>query len=422
MGLFDKISNLIFEENPNDEKNGNKSHSSHTKKGSWTDIFFEEVQEKSEESSEKRTKSFLDIFFEEVPEEKSKEGKKRKFSDIFFEEVSDDNIKSTFVEGEEKVSVLEDISSKIERRESELINLAEFFKTVNPNDYPDSTSEYEAYLSLVKQLNSIKELSTSSKNSAINTISNYQLESSFKKFELDYQSHINAIQSLCYLSEIATLNTQMQDLFSSNFTNQTPIKIAQTEEYVLLISKKSDKFDKKYSGRLYKELIEAEYRLTLLKLMNELKNGRDPRKNPFSGFSAQKKKTFETYLSKDLRESNAKYNTIADNKEKYIKYRLVGGLVFDKLDADAEVISEKINKYTIDDFLLNELLDNGEGFETLKSFLRFKLSLNLIDSKTEEADKRYLDDNYRKATSNRSSIQKKASNKTSNSFPDYEEL
>lgn len=376
MGLFDKISNLIFEEDSNDNDETNKRTSTPVKKGNWTDIFFEDASK--EKTTERKKGSFLDLFFEEAP---------------------DDGIKSTFVEGDEKTSVLNDISSQIERRESELINLAEFFKTVNPADYPDSGPEYEAYLSLVKQLNAIKDLLSSSQNSTIDSMRNYQLDSNFRKFELDYQAHIRAIQSLCYLSEIATLNTEMQELFSSNFTKKTEHKIMETEGYITLISQKNNEFDKKYSARLYKELIEAEYRLTLLKLMNELRNCRIPRKNPFASFSPQKKKTFETYLSKDLRDSNVKYNSIADSKGKYVRYGLVREDVFDGLDADAEIISERINKYTIDDFLLNELLENGEGFETLKRFLRFKLSLNFIDSKTPEADTRLLDDNYRRVTS-----------------------
>lgn len=409
MGLFDKLSNLIFEEEPVDGKK-KKSKSTSEKKGSWKDIFFEDASDES-------------------PRESSGEKKKRSFSDLFFEEVPDNEIKSTFVVGEEQTSVLDDIYSKIERRESELINLAEFFKAVNPKDYPDSGPEYEAYISLVSQLNAIKELSASSSNSTISSMNNYQLEGSFRKFELDYQAHINAIQSLCYLSEIAVLNTEMQTMFSSHFTSKTEERIEQTEGYIALISQKSNKFDKKYSGRLYKELIEAEYRLTLLKLMNELNNGRNPKRNPFASFSPQKKKTFETYLSKDLRDSNAKYNTIADNKEKYTRYGLVRADFFDRLDADAEVISQRINKYTIDDFLLNELFENGDGFESLKRFLAFKLNLNYIDSKTQEADTRFLDDNYRKATTGYAvNPRKRSSNdnpskssKPGRKFPNYED-
>lgn len=374
MGLFDKISNLIFEEDLDANNESQKPDSTPTKKGSWTDIFFEDVSE--DEESEKKKRSFLDFFFEEVPE--------------------DDDIKSTFVAEDDKTSVLNDISSQIERRESELINLAEFFKTVNPKDYPDSAPEYEAYLSLIKQLNTIKTLMSSSQSSAISSMSNYQLESNFKKFEMDYQSHIKVIQSLCYLSEISTLNAEMEELFSANFTKKTDRRITQIEGYIALISQKSNIFDKKYFARLYKELIEAEYRVTLLKLMTELKNGKEPRRNPFASFNSQKKKTFETYISKSIRDSNSKYNTIADNREKYTKYNLIRDEYFDELDSDAEVISERINKYTIDDFLLSELFDNGDGFETLKRFLKFKLTLNFIDSKTSEADKRFLDDHYKK--------------------------
>lgn len=407
MGLFDKLSNLIFEdESENDKKNAKDKKN----KGSWTDIFFEEESEDVEPKEKKRR--FSDIFFEEIPEEES-----------------NDELKSTFVTGEDKTSVLTDISSQIARRESELINLSTFFKSVNPKDYPDSSSEYEAYLSLVKQLNSIKELSKSVQSSTVSSISTYQLESSFKKFELDYQTHIKSIQSLCYLSEIATINSKMEEMFSSNFTNQTGAKIIQTEEYIKLISKKSNSFDKKYSARLYKELIEAEYRLTILKLMFELKNGRNPKRNPFANFSAQKKKIFETYISKDLRASSDKYNTIADNKDKYIRFGFAQNDFFYHLDADAEVITERINRYSIDDFLLNELFENGDGYDSLKRFLSFQLNLNYIDSKTLQADQMVLDDTYKKATSGssikktpkKSSLNPTTSSKKHRKFPNYED-
>ena len=389
MGIFDKISNLIFEEEPNESPKNRKPKTSQDKKGSWTDIFFEDASEES--GSRENKKRFSDIFFEEVPEE-------------------DDGIKSTFVIGDDKTSILNDIASQIEHRESELINLAEFFKAVNPKDYPDSAPEYEAYLSLVKQLNAIKELSNSGSNQSINSMNSFSLESGFRKFEADYKAHINAIQSLCYLSELANLNAQLKTIFSSHFTEKTDEKIEQIDSYISLISRKGASFDKKYAGRLYKELIEAEYRMTIARLMIELKNRNNPRRNPFASYPIQKKKIFETYLSKDLRETNAKYNKIADSEEKYTRYELVRPDFFDRLDADAEVISRQINKYTLDDFLLTELLENGEGFDSLKRFLAFKLNLNYIDSQTQEADTRFLDDSYKTATA------RTATSKKSNSI------
>lgn len=174
---------------------------------------------------------------------------------------------SSFVEGEEKTAVLTDIDSQVKRRESELINLWDFLKAVNPKAYPDSAAEYTAYQSLINQINEIKTISNDSKNSGTELTRNYQLESAFRRFELDYQAHINAIQSLCYLSEISLLNKEMYGLFHSNFTSKTEDRIDEIEDYITLISQKNSKFDKKYATRLYKELIDAEYRLTILKLM-----------------------------------------------------------------------------------------------------------------------------------------------------------
>ena len=252
----------------------------------------------------------------------------------------------------------------------------------------------------------------------------YQLESAYKKFELDYKSHINAIQSLCYLSEIATLNSSMEQLFSSHFTAQVEHKIDQSDNYIALISKKSSMFDKKYSGRIYKELIESEYRLTILKLMSEIKSSNAPYKNPFSGFSEAKKKAFETFLSKDVRTTNATYNRITSDKGKYIKYGSLSPERFDSLDASASIIAERINQYTIDDFRLSELLENGDGYETLKRFLNFKLKLNYIDSKTRDVDKASLDDEYQATTSRKSSYQRqtiKRNSQGSKKYPSFDD-
>lgn len=407
MGLFDKLSNLIFEEETTDAA---AKKTKTAKKGSWTDIFYEDAQEDSSDNTGKKKRSFSDLFFEEETE-------------------PDDELKSTFVVGDEKTSVLDDIQSKIERRESELRNLAEFFRTVNPKEFPESAAEYQSYLSLLSQLTEVKKLAETSSNATLSSIKKPQLEMKFNKFEQDYQAKINAIRSLCYLSEISTLNAEMEKIYSSEFTPKTEERILQTEGYISLISQKSNSFDKKYAPKLYKELIEAEYRLTTLKLMNEISEGKDPRRNPFASFSDKKKKTFETYMSKDIRDTNTKYNAIADGREKYTKYGLISSSYFDRLDEEAAIISERINKYTIDDFLVSELFENGEGFSTLKRFLRLKLNLNYIDTKTVEADTRFLDENYERVVKNSS---KKAAQKPRNEvkpsvrksgrrYPDFDE-
>lgn len=394
MSIRDKLVNIFFQ-SEDSEKTKEKEKQGEKKK-SWTDFLYEDPSKP-----------------------------KRSIADLLFEDDSSDNdVKSTFVDSDNGEIVLDDIESNIALRESELINLSSFFHTVNPTEYPDSRAEYEAYLSLVDQLNKIKELTTLTSDDSINTINRYQLESAYKKFELDYKAHINAIQSLCYLSEIATLNSSMEQLFSSHFTAQVEHKIEQSDNYIALISKKSSMFDKKYSGRIYKELIESEYRLTILKLMSEIKGSNAPYKNPFSGFSEAKKKAFETFLSKDIRTTNATYNRVTSEKGKYIRYGSISSEKFDSLDASASVISERINQYTIDDFRLSELLENDEGYETLKRFLKFKLSLNYIDSKTKTVDKESLDDEYQATTGRKSSYPRQSARKkpqSPRSYPNFED-
>ena len=349
------------------------------KKGKFSDIFFEEEAPTGEEP--KKRKGIMDVFFEEEPEDP--------------EEAA---IKSTFFSSEEMGTSLSDISTQIAQRESELIKLASYFRTVDPKEFTDSKSEYEAYLSLINQLNAIKTLCEADKTTTVGNLSSYQLESSYRKFESDYNAHIGAIQSLCYLSELSATNAELESLFSTDFTNKTMARIADREQFVGLISKKRKSFDKKYSPRLYKELMESEYRLTILKLMIQLKQGKYPRKNPFASYPEDKKRIFETFLSKDIMTANDKYNTLANNKDKYIRFGFVANDFFYQLDSVGEVISQRINTYTIDDFKLSELLENGEGYETLKQFLSFKLNLNYLDSKTPAADQMLLDEHHRKAT------------------------
>lgn len=236
------------------------------------------------------------------------------------------------------------------------------------------------------------------------------MESEYKKFETEYQAHINAIKSLCYASEINLVNYQMKELFSKKFESKTENDIKNLEDYIEVISSKSDIFDKKYSDRLYKGLIEAEYRITLLKLMNDINKQGAPKRNPFAGFSDQKKKIFETYLSKDIKTSSDKYNEILNSEEKYTSTNVVLENKFRQMDEMAATISERITRYSIDDFLITELLENGEGYETLQLFLKFKLKLNDIDSKTEQANQKYSEKINRQNSNQNTSNKRKSNN------------
>ena len=394
MSLRDKITNIFFKPEESEEQKID-SDKSISPKARWTDIFYTDADEEP-----KPQKGFFDFLFEDSSEDKTTVSS------------SDDN------------NVLDNIESKISLRESELITLASFFKSVDARKYQDSGSEYQAYLSLVDQLKKLKGLLVLTTDDSINTMNKYQLETSFKKFEADYAANIGAIQSLCYLNELATLNSSLKELFSSHFTAQVEHKIDQSDKYLSLIRKKSSMFAQKYSTRISKEIIEADYRLTILQLMSQIKASNEPYKNPFANFPEAKKKVFATYLSEDIRNTNAKYNEIANNKRQYIKYGNIGHDQFDSLDASATIISEEINQYSIDDFLLNELLENGNGYNTLLRFLKFKLQLNSIDSKTNIVEQKSLDSDYRATTGKRRPVYPTSSRKTpqsGRSYPDFED-
>lgn len=382
-----------------------------------TDFFYKPVE--SDKPNKDNTSSWTDIFFKDPNDEQKPQ---RGFFDFLYKDEPPSD-ESTISSNNSDTS-LDNIQSKISIRESELITLASFFKSVDARKYQDSGSEYQAYLSLVDQLKKLKGLLVLTTDDSINTMNKYQLETSFKKFEADYAANIGAIQSLCYLNELATLNSSLKELFSSHFTAQVEHKIDQSDKYLSLIRKKSSMFAKKYSTRISKELIEADYRLTILQLMSQIKASNEPYKNPFANFPEAKKKVFATYLSEDIRNTNAKYNEIANNKRQYIKYGNIGHDQFDSLDASATIISEEINQYSIDDFLLNELLENGNGYNTLLRFLKFKLQLNSIDSKTNIVEQKSLDSDYRATTGKRRPVYPTSSRKTpqsGRSYPDFED-
>ena len=382
MSIFDRLSNLIFED---DSQNSSTVNSSKSRKNRISDIFF-----KPEETSQKGKRNISSIFFED---ENSPKKPRRKLSDILFE-TNEEDVHSSFI-GEEKEQVLQDLPSKIQYRESELVKIGEILKSVDIKEYPDSEEEMRHYISLIDRLGKIKDYLNSGEDS-LSRIRDYELESEYKKFENEYQSNINAIKSLCYISEIKIVNEQMKKLFSQDFTQKTKEDIENIEKYITVISKKIEIIDKKYTDRLYKGLIEAEYRLTLLKLMKEVYLQKVPRKNPFAEFSAQKRKIFETFLSKDIQETSIKYNMISNTEVKYTNANLVDKFIFIQMDKMASTITEKINQYSIDNFLVNELLDDGDGYETLKLFLNFKLILNKVDSFTQTANERFLNDYYKK--------------------------
>ena len=399
MNILDKLSNLIFEE---ESTSSPKKQEKTKKKGRLSDLFFEE-EDTTVATYTKPRKRLSDLFFEDEPE-------------------PDDGIKSTLFDENELDTSETNISTKIAQRESELMKLGTYFQTVNPKEFTDCKPEYEAYISLIDQLKDLKELSSSA--NAAGSLISFQLESALKKFEADYNTHIGAIQSLCYLNELSTNNAELEKLFSKDFTPETINRIIQLDKYISSISEKRKNFDRKYSSRLYDELKESEYRLTILKLMIQLSKDEAPRRNPFASFTTDKKIIFETFLSKDIMLANQKYNTLANNKRKYVKYGFVDNGFFQNLDSVAETIAQNINTYTIDDFKLSELLENGDGYETLKQFLAFKLDLNYLDSYTKDADQCLLDEEHRKAVRNtlaRPTTTTRKPKSGKKTFPDFDD-
>lgn len=382
-----------------------------------TDFFYKPVE--SDKPNKDNTSSWTDIFFKDPNDEQKPQ---RGFFDFLYKDEPPSD-ESTISSNNSDTS-LDNIQSKISIRESELSNLASFFRSVNPTEYPDSGTEYTAYLSLLEQLNKIKELLVLTTDDSINRMNRYQLEPAYKKFETDYKACIGSIQSLCYLSELKSYNTDMANLFSSHFTAQVEYKIDLSKKFVSSIAKKIAMFDKKYAERLSKELIEAEYRLTILHLMSEIKNSGTPSKNPFAKLPEAKKKAFEPFLSKDIRTTNNTYNVIADKKSKYIKYGNIRPEQFDSLDASASILSDELNLFSIDDFRLNELFDDGSGYNALIRFLQFRLDLSHIDSKTKMVDQKALDADYRATTGNRRPVYPTSNRRTpqsNRSYPDFED-
>ena len=144
MSIFDRLSNLIFED---DSQNSSTVNSSKSRKNRISDIFF-----KPEETSQKGKRNISSIFFED---ENSPKKPRRKLSDILFE-TNEEDVHSSFI-GEEKEQVLQDLPSKIQYRESELVKIGEILKSVDIKEYPDSEEEMRHYISLIDRLGKIKD-------------------------------------------------------------------------------------------------------------------------------------------------------------------------------------------------------------------------------------------------------------------------
>ena len=83
MGIFDKLSNLIFE---NNSENSSEIDTSEPKKSRLSDIFFKT----EEETLQKGKRSLSSIFFED---DNTPRKPRRKLSDILFEDTEEDKKK-----------------------------------------------------------------------------------------------------------------------------------------------------------------------------------------------------------------------------------------------------------------------------------------------------------------------------------------
>ena len=157
MGVLKVLKNLFFE-----PENSTKSEPSQ-KKINITDFFFEESKNPNSTETDKKPRRnfFENLLFESSPE----------------------NSSATILASDDEISILDDIPSQIKCMKSELKNLAEFFKTVKPKDYPDSVSEYTAYMSLIKQLENITSLVKTSQSQASNPVTQRKIQTAFEKFK-----------------------------------------------------------------------------------------------------------------------------------------------------------------------------------------------------------------------------------------------
>lgn len=355
------------------------------------DFMFED--DDTPQKNKKPKKKLSDILF--VDEEQSHKPK-RSFFDLLFEE---EKPEVEFTDPEEIHNMANTINGKLQDKKRELTMMGLALRQIDIKDFPGSEEIIQQYLELVETQQRLLQAEEHLQEDDI--MGRITLETDYEEFEQKYNSRIPRIKTLFYYKELKNQNSRMK----STFNNKRPKEITDEvindfKEYTQKIIEQQPEFSDDYKDEILGELLTAEYRLGMLSLVRDIYFGEEPLQNPFSKYSRDKKSKFAELLLEDINEAIEQYQRIMERQNLYIKTKVFEQSSFEKLSQEAEELDTEINNGIIGDLSVSSFLENDQ-YDTLTLFLRFKMKMNKIDFKYEQAKdidlQQYLKSkNYRK--------------------------
>ncbi len=337
-----------------------------------------------DESQSKPKKGFIDSLFvdESMPVEK-KPGKIRSFIDSLYE----DEPQVNFTDSDDVNNAFSNLSGKIKVYQKKINMLSIGVSSIsNPENFSGSQEVINNYCALAEKFKELEPYMSVSERD-IDSFTQAQLEIKMNEFENSYNKLIPTVQTLCWLSETTKANHEMKTLYDSGTLKEiTYSKLEEFYDYIIQIVKNKSTFEG-YKKELVAELLKAEYRWKILKLMRDIgSRNTEILESPFAKSGDLKKSEFERFFLEDFDSLRQQCENVFGLKRQYIEEaHICSSEYFDKLDKKQEAIFSRLNLFMIGDFSISEIFSpSGTGFETLKDFLSLKLDLNTLKSKFRE--------------------------------------
>ena len=343
--------------------------------GFW-DFMFED--EESEKKRKKPRKKLSDLLFEDVDEQSNKP--KKGFWDFLFEE---EKPEVEFTDPEDVQNMSETLSGKLQDKKRVLTMMGLALRQIDIKEFPGSGEIIQSYLELVEMQQKLS--SAEEKLQEDDIMDRISLERDYEEFEQKYNSRIPRIKTLFYFSELKKQNKRMDTAFNKKTGKElTEDFLADFQENIQKITEQQDGFSDDYKEEIMNELLTAEYRLRMLKLMREIYLEEEPNQNPFSKYSKDKKGKFVDLLLADITKADEQYQQIMERENLYTKTKVLEHEDFEELSQNADDLNTEINNGILDDLSMAGMFENEE-YDSLKMFIKLKLKMNQIDSKLEQA-------------------------------------
>ena len=310
--------------------------------------------------------SFFESLYDTVP---ATEEKKQSFFDSLRTK------EYSFTDSRDINSAFSGVTGKIKYYQRRLDMLSRAVSTVNNDEFPGAKEVKTEYLELALMFNQDLEPYATLSEDRLDPTAKYKIEMALAKFETEFNKRVPRVETLCWLSQMTVVNRAMKRLFDTGTLHEiNPKTLYEYSEYIAKIAAKKEQFEA-FRNELINELLIAEYRLTMLSLMQKVGNGEKVSKSPFLGADNNKISLFEKMFVEDAEKVSEQYAL----SKRYISRKLYSAKEIKRLETDADRFDESMDRLMLDDFSVSEIfLNDEEGFETLKTFARLKLSLNAI--------------------------------------------